>query len=218
MMHVDNGSRVDVMAVGTLPLCLPSRLILVLNKCYSVPALSMNIVSVSRVVRDGYFFKSETNGCSICMNNIFYVHTSDRDGLFILNLDCNDSHINSVDTKRCKLNDDNTMYMWHCHLGHIGVKCMKDGLLESLDFDSLDRCESCLMAKMTKTLFTGFVEWATDLLGIIHTDVCEPMSVSTCNGYCYFVTFIDDLSRYGYTYLMKHKSEIFKSSKNLRVR
>ena len=44
-MRVGNGSRVEVMAVDTLHLRLPSGLILVLNKCYYVPALSMNIVS-----------------------------------------------------------------------------------------------------------------------------------------------------------------------------
>jgi hypothetical protein len=137
----------------------------------------------------------------------------DRDGLYILDLDCNEAHINSVDAKRCKLSDDNTTYMWRCRLGHVGVKRMKklhkDGLLGSLDFDSLDTCEPCLMGKMTKTSFTSFVERATDLLGIIHTDVCGPMSVSTCNVYCYFVTFSDNLSRYGYIYLMKHKSKTF---------
>ena len=47
--------------------------------------------------------------------------------------------------------------------------------------------------KMTKTPFSGIMERATDLLGIIHTDVCGPMNVSTRNGFCYFVTFMDDL-------------------------
>ena len=32
-------------------------------------------------------------------------------------------------------------------------------------------------AKMTKTPFSGTMERATDLLEIIHTDVCGPMSV-----------------------------------------
>jgi hypothetical protein len=86
-MCVGNGSRVDVVVVGTLPLRLLSILILVLNKCYYVPALSMNIACGSRVVRDGYFFKSMTSGCLIYMNNIFYVNAPDRDGLFIF--DCN---------------------------------------------------------------------------------------------------------------------------------
>ena len=43
-MHVGNGFKVDVIAVGTLPLCLPSGLVLNLNNCYLVPALSMNII------------------------------------------------------------------------------------------------------------------------------------------------------------------------------
>jgi hypothetical protein len=69
------------------------------------------------------------------------------------------------------------------------------------------------MGKMTKTPFTCFVEHATDLLGIIHNNVFGPMSVSTCNAYRYFVTFTDDLSRYGYIYLMKHKSQTFEKFK-----
>jgi hypothetical protein len=107
--------------------------------------------------------------------------------------------------------------MWHCRLGHVGVKHMKkfhsDGLLGSLDFDSFDTCEPCLLGKMTRTLLTGFVERASDLLGIIHTDVCGPMSFATRNGYHYFLIFTDDLSRYGYIYLMKHKSETFEKFK-----
>ena len=47
MMRVRNGSKVNVIAVGTLPLHLPSGLVLDLNNCYLVPALSMNIISGS---------------------------------------------------------------------------------------------------------------------------------------------------------------------------
>jgi hypothetical protein len=122
-----------------------------------------------------------------------------------------------VDAERCKHCDDNATYTWHCCLGHIGVKRMKklhnDGLLGSLDFDSFDTCEPCLLGKMTRTPFTEIVKRASDLLGIIDTDVCGPMSVATCNGYCYFMTFTDDLSRYGYIYLMKHKSKTFEKLK-----
>ena len=35
------------------------------------------------------------------------------------------------------------------------------------------------------------------------------MSVEARDGYRYFLTFTDDLSIYGYIYLMKHKSETF---------
>ena len=60
-----------------------------------------------------------------------------------------------------------------------------------------------------KTPFSGTMEQATDLLEIIHTDVCGPMSVEARGGYHYVLTFTDDLSRYEYVYLMKHKSEKF---------
>ncbi|KAK1602023.1 hypothetical protein QYE76_027128 [Lolium multiflorum] len=218
-MRVGNGSKVDVIAVGTLPLHLPSGLVLSLNNCYFVPALSMNIISGSCLMQDGYSFKSENNGCSIFMNNIFYGRAPEKNGLFLLDLDSSDTHIHNIDAKRIKLNDNST-YMWHCRLGHIGVKRMKklhtDGLLESLDFESLDRCEACLMGKMTKTPFSGMMERATDLLEIIHTDVCGPMSVASRGGYRYVLTFTDDLSRYGYIYLMKHKSETFEKFKEFQ--
>ncbi|KAK1628301.1 hypothetical protein QYE76_002616, partial [Lolium multiflorum] len=218
-MRVGNGSKVNVIAVGTLPLHLPSGLVLSLNNCYYVPALSMNIISGSCLMQDGYSFKSENNGCSIFMNNIFYGRAPEKNGLFLLDLDSSDTHIHNIDAKRIKLNDNST-YMWHCRLGHIGVKRMKklhtDGLLESLDFESLDRCEACLMGKMTKTPFSGMMERATDLLEIIHTDVCGPMSVASRGGYRYVLTFTDDLSRYGYIYFMKHKSETFEKFKEFQ--
>jgi hypothetical protein len=46
-------------------------------------------------------------------------------------------------------------------------------------------------------------------------NVCGPMRAPTRNGYLYFVTFTDDLSRYGYIYiyLMKHKPETFEKFK-----
>jgi hypothetical protein len=154
------------------------------------------------------------------MNNIFYGHAPEKKGLFLLNLDSNETHIHNINAKRIKLNDDIAAYMWHCRLGNIGVKRMKklhsDGLLESLDYESFETCEPCLMGKMTRTLFSGSMERAIDLLEIIHTDIYGPMSVSVHGGYRYFITFTDDLSRYGYIYLMKHKSETFEKFKEFR--
>ena len=73
-MRVGNGSKVDAIAVGTVSLQLPSGLVMNLNKFYLVPALSMNIIFGSCLLRDGYSFKSENNDCSIYMSNIFYGH------------------------------------------------------------------------------------------------------------------------------------------------
>ena len=70
--------------------------------------------------------------------------------------------------------------------------------------------------KMTKTPFSGTMGRANDLLEIIHTDVCGPMSVEARGGYRYFLTFTVDLSRYRYIYLMKHKSKTFEKFKEFQ--
>ena len=72
------------------------------------------------------------------------------------------------------------------------------------------------MGKMTKAPFSGTMKQATDLLEIIHTDVCGPMNIKAYSRYHYFLTFTDDLSRYGDIYLMKHKSETFEQFKEFQ--
>ena len=146
------------------------------------------------------------------MNRTLYGYTPNKNGS--LDHDRSDTHIHNIEAKRCKVNNDSATYFWHCRLGHIGVKRMKklhtDGILESLDYESLDAYEPCLMGKMTKTPFSGTMERATDLLEIIHTDVCGPMNIEARSRYHYFLTFTDDLIRYGYIYLMKQESEKIK--------
>jgi len=66
---------------------------------------------------------------------------------------------------------------------------------------------------MTKAPFTGLGERASELLGLVHTDVCGPMSSVARGGFQYFITFTDDYNRYGYIYLMRHKSESFEKFK-----
>ena len=75
-----------------------------------------------------------------------------------LDLDHSDTDIHNIETKRCEVNNESATYLWHCCLGHIGIKHMKklhsDGLLESLDYESFDAYEPYLMGKMTKTPFS----------------------------------------------------------------
>ncbi|GKB73052.1 retrotransposon protein, putative, ty1-copia subclass [Tanacetum coccineum] len=124
----------------------------------------------------------------------------------------NVNSIYNVSTKRAKHNLDST-YLWHCRLAHISKKriekLQQEGLLKSTDDESFDQCVSCLSGKMTRKSFPHRPERATDLLGIIHTDVCGPLRHVSRQGASYFITFTDDYSRYGYVYLLKHKHEIY---------
>ena len=78
------------------------------------------------------------------MSNIFYGHAPLKSGLFLLNLDCGDTHIHNIDAKRCKVDNDSATSLGHYRLGHIGVKRMKklhtDGLLEPIYYESLGTC------------------------------------------------------------------------------
>jgi len=188
-----------------MQLHLPSGFILELNSCYFVSTLSRNIVSPSCLMKDGYPFLSKDNGCVISKNDIFEAYAFIVNGLFILNLD--DAPICNVRAKRPRLNELSPINFWHCRLGHISENRMKrlhdDGLLTWFDFEPYETCESCLLGKMTKAPFIGFFERASDLLELIHTDLCGPMSTIARGRFQYFLTFIDDFSRYGYVYLMK---------------
>jgi hypothetical protein len=183
-VHVSNGAKVVAIAVSIFHLPLPSGLVLELNNCYCIPTLCKNIISSSCLEEvDGYEIIIKNKCCSIYYNDIFYAHCPLVNGLHALYLE--DKSICNTNTKRTRLDDLNPTFIWHCCLGHINEKRIerlhKDGLLSSFDFESFDTCESCLLRKMTKSPFTGQSERASDLLGLVHTDVCGPMSsVAIC--------------------------------------
>ena len=62
---------------------------------------------------------------------------------------------------------------------------------------------------MTKRPFSAKGESSKEPLQLVHSVVYGPLSVRARGGYEYFVTFIDDYSRYGYVYLMHKKFETF---------
>ena len=62
---------------------------------------------------------------------------------------------------------------------------------------------------MTKRPFSAEGERSKEPLQFVHSDVCGPLSVQARRGYEYFITFIDNYSRYSYVYLMHKKYESF---------
>ena len=115
--------------------------------------------------------------------------------------------------KHPKINNVSESYLWHCRLDHVSKnridRLIKKHVLEIDDCESLPTYESYLLAKMTKSPFKKKGERANDVLGLIHTDVYRLINISARGGYYFFIMFIDDLSRYRYVYLMKHKLESF---------
>ena len=67
---------------------------------------------------------------------------------------------------------------------------------------------------MAKLPFVGHKERATELLALVHIDMCGLFDMQVRDDYTYFITFTDDLSSYEYVYLIKHNLRPLKSSRN----
>ena len=69
--------------------------------------------------------------------------------------------------------------------------------------------------KLIKTKKKGATR-SQNLLEIVHLDISGPYSFILC-GNKYFITFIDDFSRYGYVFFIKEKSEALEMFKFFRT-
>ena len=140
------------------------------------------------------------------------------DGLYKLKLDVNFStslmcvHQN-IEIKR-SMENENSAYLWHKRLGHISKeglqRLVKNEILVNLECTDLGLCVDCIKGKQTKHNKKGATR-SNHLLEVIHTDICGPFDVPSFSGEKYFITFIDDFSRYGYFYLFKEKSQAINS-------
>ena len=115
--------------------------------------------------------------------------------------------------RKQKVSNNDDMYLWHLRLGHTSLdkinRLVNDGPLRELNVGNLPVCESCLEGKLTKRPFSAKGFRAKEPFELVHSDVCRPLNVQARGSYEYFITFIDDYSRYGYVYLRQRKSETF---------
>ena len=215
-LNVGDGSKVPILALGIMSLVINSRNV-ILSECHYCPSFLLNIISVGLLAMYGYYFLIKENIYNIILNGVTIFIGQLNNKIYLLS-----QSVNVVQNfgKCPRIDNVSEVYLWHCRLGHINKnrinRLAQEGILEVGDCESLPTCESCLLGKMTKSSFNEKDERANKLLGLIHSDVCGPMSSSARGGYFYFITFTDDLSRYGYVYLMKHKSESFKIFKLFR--
>ena len=100
---------------------------------------------------------------------------------------------------------------WHARLCHINSRYLgimsSLGLIPELSKD-FEKCETCSQAKITKKPHKSVVR-NTELLELIHSDLCEFEGILTRGGNRCIITFIDDFSKYATIYLLKNKSDAF---------
>ena len=218
-MRVGSGEVVSAKAVGVTHLNFRNKF-LVLNSVFCIPVFRRNLISISTLHEQLFSIYFINNEIIISRNGLDICHTKPENGLYVLRLTertLNNSELFKVEhpksNKHQKVYHSDNTYLWHLRLGHINLdrinQLVKDGPLRKLNVGTLPVCESCLEGKMTKRPFSTKGERSKEPLQLIHSDVCDPLSVQARGGYEYFVTFIDDYSRYGHVYLIHKKSETF---------
>ena len=106
ILHVGNGARVVVVAVGTYSLKLSLGLSLILKDCYYILLASKNLISISVLVQDNYNFYFNKKLCTVYFENKIIAHIFLIDGLYHLHVDAsvniNKQLVNIIKFKRLR--------------------------------------------------------------------------------------------------------------------
>jgi len=128
------------------------------------------------------------------------------DGMYKISTIVPTSVINEISTSVC------SSILWHNILGHVNYMKMSNmkklGLLSNCGGNKSEKCEICVQAKITRKPFINAIR-STNLLVLIHSNTYDFKRFMIRGGMKYFVTFIDDHSRFCHVYLLKSKDETF---------
>ena len=94
---------------------------------------------------------------------------------------------------------------------------MSNEILDSLDFTNFTICVKCTKGKQTKNKRLG-ANRTSEVLELIHTNICGPFPKAFGNGQQYFISLIDNYSTYEYLYLIKEKSQSLDMFKDFKAK
>ena len=104
-------------------------------------------------------------------------------------------------------------YLWNYRLGHVSASRLKylasTGALGKLSTSDISDCCGCKIAKFSALPFSKIISNSYALFNLVHSDVWVRPQLLTKGESRYYVSFIDDYTRYGWVYLMKNHYEFF---------
>jgi hypothetical protein len=109
--------------------------------------------------------------------------------------------------------------LWHrrcIHHNYADIhKMVREKMVTGLDIHSDQKpdpiCEPCLAGKMHSDPFPSSPSHCAKPLELVHTDLHGPLPVQTPEGYHYWITFIDDCTRFRVVIMLKRKSDTFEA-------
>jgi hypothetical protein len=164
--------------------------------------LSKRILLVALYCRDGFKIMLESNKYILSKYETFVGKIYVSRGLFCLSLfdDACNKVVNNV------LIHDNSN-IWHSRLCHVNYGCMlwlaKLNLIPNFELVKGSRCHACVQSKQPRKPHKAAEARNLAALELIHTILSEMNGVLTKGGKRYFMTLIDDCTRFCYVYLLK---------------
>ncbi|MCO5609060.1 hypothetical protein L7F22_063281 [Adiantum nelumboides] len=212
-----NNASYPIKGVGKILITISDGSDLCLPDVLYVPGIKKNLLSVSSLAKNGLRVIFEDDRCIVRdrENGYSLITTGTlENGLFVL--DHYEKQIQAciAETKTQAMQDAE---LWHARFGHVGygslMTLQRHNMVHDLSLLEMPPrhvCEGCVLGKMHRFAFSqdGSVR-ATRKLQLVHSDVCGPMRMPSVGNSLYFVTFIDDFSRFCSVYPLKAKSDVF---------
>jgi hypothetical protein len=189
-----NGSHATVRGVAMVDLKFTSGKTVRLKNVHHVPSINKNLVSGSLLYRDGYKIVFESNKSVVSKFGNFVGKGYECGGLFHLSLS---DICNKVVNHVC---NDSLSNVWHSRLCRVNFGCMtwlaKMNLIPKFPVVKGSKCQVCVQAKQPRKSHTTAEARDLAALELIHLDLCEMNGVLTKGGKRYFMTLIDESTRY----------------------
>jgi hypothetical protein len=169
-----------LMGKGTVEMLFTYGKKLILTNVFHVPEIKKNLVSVNLLCKKGMKAVIKSDKLILSKNGMFIGKGYFCDEMFKL------STINKAISHSSYIVESS---LWHDHLAHLNFKYLKymskRGLI-SYKHDHNETCEICIQAKMTKKPFPT-IHRNSQILQIIHSDICELNGILTRGGKRYFI-------------------------------
>jgi hypothetical protein len=170
------------------------------------PPSKKNIVSGSQCCRDDCKNIFKANKYVLSIYKSFVGKGYDYGGLFRLSL--HDDVCNNIVNNAIIPDESN---IWHSRLYHVNFGCLSQpanlNLISKFNLVKGSKCHMCVQSKQPRKPYKAAEARNLAPLELVHSDLCEMNGELTKGGKRYFITFIDDYTRFCYVYLLKTKDK-----------
>ena len=183
---------------------------ILIEKALYDPSLVNSYMSGGTIMRKGYHFWGSGQTLYIYDQNFKLILTGRL--LEDNTIDINFKPVQRATCAAVSAKARDKIAEWHDNIGHINF-CRMNTFSKIYDLNLPDcskfRCQFCMLSKIVMKPFPRSTSRTTGILQLIHTDVSGIIRIKNALNAKYFVTFRDDFSKNGFTYLMEKKSEVY---------